>query len=67
MGKFLCDHDLHCHTILSACCHDERQTPANMLAVAEAHGYSTLCLTDHCGITPCPAPANGISPRISRM
>lgn len=47
MGKFLCDHDLHCHTILSACCHDERQTPANMLAVAEAHGYSTLCLTDH--------------------
>ena len=47
MGKFLCDHDLHCHTILSACCHDERQTPANMLAVAEAHGYSTLCITDH--------------------
>ncbi len=40
-------HDLHCHSILSSCCSDERMTPANIVKHAEEHNYSAVCLTDH--------------------
>jgi len=39
--------DLHLHSALSACCHDENMTPQTILDFAEAHNYSALCLTDH--------------------
>lgn len=47
MDTFLCNHDMHTHTFLSACCHDERMTPENMLRYAQEQGYDLLCLTDH--------------------
>ena len=40
-------HDYHMHSTLSACCHDERMTPAAILASAIEQGYDELCLTDH--------------------
>lgn len=39
--------DLHCHTHLSSCCHDENMTAETILRFAEEHNYSSLCLTDH--------------------
>lgn len=39
--------DLHCHSNLSSCCHDERMTPDVILKFAEEHDYSAVCLTDH--------------------
>ncbi len=47
MSKFLCDHDLHTHTILSSCCHDEGMTPDAVFAHAAKCGYAAQCLTDH--------------------
>ncbi len=40
-------HDLHCHSILSNCCGDERMSPANIIEHAERHNYSSVCITDH--------------------
>ena len=39
--------DLHCHSYLSACCHDENMTADAILKHAEANNYSAVCLTDH--------------------
>ncbi|HHV95593.1 MAG TPA: PHP domain-containing protein [Clostridiaceae bacterium] len=40
-------HDLHIHSILSDCCHDEEMTPERLLANAIEQGYDTICITDH--------------------
>lgn len=40
-------HDLHCHSYLSTCCHDQKCTADAIYAKAQAWGYDTLCLTDH--------------------
>jgi histidinol phosphatase-like PHP family hydrolase len=40
-------HDLHQHSVLSACCHDRDMTPERLLANAIEEGYDTICITDH--------------------
>lgn len=47
MNRFLCDHDLHAHTLLSSCCHDERQTAEAIIQHAIDNHYSVQCITDH--------------------
>ena len=44
---FPINHDLHSHTNLSACCHDDALTAAYSCGYAGEHGYSRLCITDH--------------------
>lgn len=39
--------DLHCHSTLSACCHDARMTAQAIYAHAQQCGYRAVCLTDH--------------------
>ena len=41
------DHDIHVHTFLSACSHDEEALPANMLSRAAAQGVRTVGFADH--------------------
>jgi len=43
----LIDHDVHCHTLLSSCCNDERMTPPNIIAMAAQAGLSTIGFADH--------------------
>lgn len=43
----LVDHDVHCHTFLSSCCHDERMTPANIIGIAAEAGLKTVGFADH--------------------
>lgn len=46
--RYLPDHDLHHHSVISPCAHgDTRQIPEAMLAAALADGLSLICLTDH--------------------
>ena len=40
-------HDLHCHSHLSSCCHDEKMTPQRILDFAQTNNYTAQCLTDH--------------------
>ena len=44
---FPIDHDLHCHTRLSACSADPGQTAERLLAHAAANGYTLQGVTDH--------------------
>jgi len=46
-NPFPINHDLHTHTSLSACCADHKLTGAFTAKYAGAHGYATLCFTDH--------------------
>ena len=46
------DHDLHCHTYLSACCSDESQIPKTLLALAEEMGLHTVGFCDHLWANP---------------
>jgi histidinol phosphatase-like PHP family hydrolase len=46
-AAFRFDHDLHIHSLLSACSRDPEQTPARLLQYAKEYGLRTLCLTDH--------------------
>jgi len=41
------DHDLHVHTFLSACSHDEQATPQHILARAAEAGLRTIGFSDH--------------------
>lgn len=45
--KYRIDHDLHIHTLLSACSKDPEQSPAAILQHAQSYGLSTVCVTDH--------------------
>ena len=47
MNELRVDHDLHCHTVRSVCCHDPAHTAASVLRHAEARGFSAIALTDH--------------------
>lgn len=40
-------HDLHLHSRLSSCAHDDELVPEYILKVAEENDYLQLCLTDH--------------------
>ena len=45
--KFQIDHDLHIHSHLSSCSHDENQTPESILAYARKEGLKKIAITDH--------------------
>ena len=32
--RYIADHDFHIHSTISPCCHDENQTPENILKYA---------------------------------
>ena len=44
---FAIDHDLHCHTGLSSCSGDSKQTAQALLDHAKKCGYTVQCVTDH--------------------
>ncbi|MBQ7337183.1 MAG: hypothetical protein IJW40_01880 [Clostridia bacterium] len=46
--RFVPDHDLHIHTLLSPCSRDPRQTPEAILAYGITAGMKLLNLADHC-------------------
>lgn len=54
--NFPVDHDLHCHTCLSKCCHDPEQTVENILRHAKKCGYTVQCITDHLWDSSVPGP-----------
>ena len=45
--KFAINHDLHCHSTLSACCSDKKQTIQAIYERAQRQGLETQCITDH--------------------
>lgn len=45
--RFIADHDLHIHSTVSPCCHDENQTPQAILEYAKKFGLKKICLTNH--------------------
>ena len=46
-NPFPIDHDLHVHTLLSACSRDPEQTTARILRYAEENHYRQVAVTDH--------------------
>ncbi len=46
--RYILDHDLHIHSVLSLCAMCKEQTPERILQYAIDEGYKTVCLTDHC-------------------
>ena len=61
--NFPIDHDLHCHSHLSSCSADPAQTTEAMLAHAKAHGFKTICVTDHFWDSPVPGPSGWYAPQ----
>ncbi|MBQ7961456.1 MAG: hypothetical protein IJ289_02555 [Clostridia bacterium] len=45
--RFVADHDLHIHSTVSPCCHDENQTPEAILSYAKDNNLKKICLTNH--------------------
>lgn len=45
--RYIADHDFHIHSTISPCCHDENQTPENILKYAKENGLTKICLTNH--------------------
>ncbi len=45
--RYIADHDFHFHSTISPCCHDENQTPENILKCAKETGLKKICLTNH--------------------
>ena len=45
--RFVADHDLHIHSTVSPCCHDENQTPEAILEYAKKNNFRKICLTNH--------------------
>lgn len=43
----LIDHDLHIHTVLSSCCGDSKQTPENIINLANELGLKKIGFADH--------------------
>ena len=57
------NHDIHVHTRLSDCCHDERMTAEAILSHAVLHGYDTICITDHCWDAAAPGASGWYAPQ----
>lgn len=57
------NHDIHLHTFLSDCCHDERMTHAAVLEYALQKGYDTICYTDHCWDSAVPGASGWYAPQ----
>ena len=47
--RYVVDHDLHIHTILSVCAADEGQIPDSIIKEAKEAGYKQIVLTDTVG------------------
>lgn len=45
--RFRFDHDLHIHSMLSACSNDPEQSTQRILDYALKYGLNTVCITDH--------------------
>jgi len=45
--KYVIDHDLHIHSILSSCSRDPKQSNDAILRYAEEYGLKQICLTNH--------------------
>ena len=45
--RYIYDHDLHIHSVLSSCSRDAGQSNERILEYALKNGLSTICLTDH--------------------
>jgi len=57
------NHDIHLHTYLSDCCHDENMTAAAVLDHAVKHDYDTICYTDHCWDSTVPGASSWYAPQ----
>lgn len=55
--KFQVNHDLHCHSTLSACCGDKKQTIRAIYERAVRQGLETQCVTDHLWDRKAPGPS----------
>lgn len=62
-NAFLPNHDLHCHTRLSACCHEEGLTARVTYEKARELGYDTVCVTDHLWDADVPGASNWYAPQ----
>ena len=45
--KYILDHDLHIHSMISQCSSDPEQTAENILRYAKERGFKQIALTDH--------------------
>ena len=45
--RYIVNHDLHIHSMLSSCSNNPEQTPEAILAYAEKNNFTDICLTDH--------------------
>lgn len=57
------NHDIHVHTRLSSCCHDECMTAQAILDHAVSHNYDTICITDHCWDAAAPGASGWYAPQ----
>lgn len=60
---FPINHDLHTHTLLSACSADPEQTVQTLLDNAKAHGYRRQAVTDHLWDNLVPDPSSWYTPQ----
>ncbi|MCF6177167.1 MAG: PHP domain-containing protein [Victivallaceae bacterium] len=49
--------DMHIHTLASACCHDEQQTPENIIQLLKDKGYQKVGFVDHIWLSEIVAPS----------
>ncbi len=61
--KFQVNHDLHCHSTLSACCGDKKQTIQAIYDRAVRQGLETQCITDHLWDREAPGPSSWYAPQ----
>jgi len=45
--RYIVNHDLHIHSVLSSCSRKPEQNPETILAYAEKNGFTDICVTDH--------------------
>lgn len=63
MSLLKVDHDLHLHSTLSSCCHDDRMTPERIADAAASLGITEVCLTDHLWDDAVPGASNWYAPQ----
>lgn len=60
---FPINHDMHCHTQLSACSGDPQQSVQAILEHAKQHGYTLQCITDHLWDSDAPGASGWYAPQ----
>lgn len=61
--KFSIDHDFHCHSVLSECCHDNNMTVQTIYEWAKKDGIEEQCITDHLWDSSVPGASNWYRPQ----